>query len=157
MIFMVSLITTAMGRVPLVGSPLLATCYFLVVPLLMEKQKRKCCFMILCRGRISCVGSFNHDLVLLNHFSSYRDLLSYDIKCDDKATIQITTNPIFHERTAHVEIDCHSIKKKSNQCSCMLHMFTQKSNLRTGSLNLWIWIISQNLFQVGDCNWYGKT
>lgn len=47
--------------------------------------------------------------VVLSDLKIQNDGLA-DVFCDNKTAIQISTNPIFHDRTIHIEIDYHLIR-----------------------------------------------
>ncbi|CAH9080519.1 unnamed protein product [Cuscuta europaea] len=50
-------------------------------------------------------------LWLKSLFHSLRIKLSpIQVLCDNKAAIYIASNPVFHERTKHIELDCHFIR-----------------------------------------------
>jgi len=40
--------------------------------------------------------------------------------CDNDLTRYIATNPIFDERTKHIEIDCHIVREKLK--NCLIHL-----------------------------------
>lgn len=57
-----------------------------------------CCELTWLRYLLRDLGVFHQEAALLY--------------CDNKAALHIAANPIFHERTRHIEMDCHFIRDK---------------------------------------------
>lgn len=51
---------------------------------------------------------------LLNLFKVFgiHNLTPVSLHCDSKSALYISYNSVFHERTKHIEIDCHIVREK---------------------------------------------
>lgn len=59
-----------------------------------------------------CEVTWIYNLLTELHFKIPRPIVMY---CDHNSAIHIVENPVLHERTKHIELDCHLNRDKVNE------------------------------------------
>jgi len=52
------------------------------------------------------------ELVWVRHLLTNAPECPMRLHCDNQVVLHIDENPIFYERTKHIEVDCHLIRQK---------------------------------------------
>ncbi|CAA0838858.1 cysteine-rich RLK (RECEPTOR-like protein kinase) 8 [Striga hermonthica] len=94
-------------------------CVFLGTSLISWKSKKQCTvYKSTAEAEYRALSSTVHELQWITYLSSAFRVdvpLPIDVYCDNQATIHISKNPVFHERTKHLDIDCHIVRDKCKE------------------------------------------
>ena len=69
----------------------------------------------------------------LIHELKFVEVSQLKLLCDNQTTIYIASNPVFHERIKHIEIDYHFVQEKVLS-SCIVTSYVNSNNQLTNIL-----------------------
>ncbi|CAH9086654.1 unnamed protein product [Cuscuta epithymum] len=126
----------------MIEDPQLAIASLLVVISSLGKVRSRMWFLVrVLNQNIGLWHNRHVRLIWINHLLSEIGLktpMPAKLWCDNQATIHIANNPVFHERTKHIEVDCHCVREKIQQgliSTGHVKMGEQLGDLFTKALN----------------------
>lgn len=82
---------------------------------MLEVQKAANCIQIILRSRIQGHASASSEItwtVRLLEELGITNLKPVTLHCDNQSAFHIARNSVFHDRTKHIEVDCHFTRDK---------------------------------------------
>jgi len=61
------------------------------------------------------MASLTCELIWVKQFLwelNFYEIQTMKMYCDNHVALHIASNPVFHERAKHIEIDCHFVREK---------------------------------------------
>ena len=78
-----------------------------------KSKKQKVVALSSAESEYRAMSHTSRELVWIRHFLQELGVQHegpMELVCDNQAAMHIASNPVFHERTKHIEVDCHYVR-----------------------------------------------